>query len=252
MFHEYITIFCVECDHKVHVPVFCGDRFCEVCSVVRRSRIRNRIKFLINNVEFVSGSRLKHLTLTIPNQTDLPKMLRNLTKSFRRLRHTAFWKNNVRGGCFVLEITGANGNWHGHIHSLIDAYFIQWETLRNLWIRFSGGRGVWLSVIPKSQAIRYLTKYLSKPDTNTAGLQDISRALKSYRMFQPFGNWYKLSHKYIKPRCPCSKCGSRNSFELYAMYYGGQIRCYMDDDEVQAGGSGIPPPTETKYLELSA
>lgn len=242
IFHEFITIFCMDCNHRINVPVFCGDRFCSVCSEARRNRIRHRIEFLLNNVQLEPGMRIKHLTLTIPNSPDLPGMLKTLVAAFRKLRHTSFWKNKVAGGCFVLEVTGREGDWHGHIHAIINARFIQWETLRNLWIRFSKGRGVWLSVIPKAQAIKYLTKYLSKPDLPEACLSAVNSALKGYRMFQPFGTWYKLSAKYEKPMSKCFHCGSEHSFELYALYYGGQIRRYMDVEEAQAG-SPRPPPT---------
>lgn len=253
MFHDFITIFCLECNHTVKVPVYCGNRFCPICSKIRLLRVRHRIEFLLKGISFPPGTRLKHLTLTIPNQPDLPTMLKKLTSSFRKLRHTAWWKNHVIGGCFVLEVTGTEGNWHGHIHSIISAYYLKWETLRNLWIRFSGGRGVWISVIPRNEAIRYLSKYLTKPDLPDATLKLVSGALKGYRLFQPYGSWYGISNMYHRPLAKCSKCGAVKSFELYALYYGGWIRNYEDIDEIYGNAEKhTPVTTYIDFTETSA
>lgn len=240
MLHDYIAILCLNCGKKINVPVYCGNRFCTVCSGPRLSRIRKRITWLIGQVRVSKGMRLKHLTLTIPNQPDLPIMLKHLLKSFRKLRSTPFWKNHVNGGAFVIEVTGKADSWHGHLHMVIDATYLDWEKLKNLWIRFSSGRGVWISVIPGSQAVRYLTKYLTKPDVPDCDLSEINKSLKGFRLFQPFGSWYSVSGKYKPPKSKCSSCGAIGQFDLYYEYFGGSIRIAMTESEAKADSRGSP------------
>lgn len=228
--HEFITIYCECCGHTFDVPVYCGNRFCQVCNKPRLSRIRNRLDFLIHQVKQLPGMRLKHLTLTLPNQPDLPSMLKHLVKSFRKLRQSVWWKNHVSGGAFVLEVTGREGDWHGHIHTvLMGAYFV-WETLRNLWIRFSGGRGVWVNAIPQTEVVKYLTKYLTKPDLPETALALVNQSLKGYRMFQPYGSWYAFNNLYVKPKPICPKCQKIDTFGLYYEYFGGSIRHWGTSD----------------------
>lgn len=226
--------------HVINVPVYCGNRFCPVCSAPRRSRIRKRLQWLVGQVDRKPGFRMKHLTLTIPNQVDLPKMLKHLLKSFRKLRSTPFWKNHVDGGAFVLEVTGKEGDWHGHIHIVIHATYVDWDTLKNLWIRFSKGRGVWIKALPVSAVVRYLCKYLSKPDLPDTSLALVNVALKGFRMFQPFGTWYALSNAYVKPLSKCSHCGAMGQFDLYYSYFGGQIRIEMTDEEARNDARASP------------
>lgn len=217
---------CTECGHRLNVPVYCGDRFCPVCSKPRLSRVRRRLKFIIRNVKLEPGYTLKHLTLTIPNEIDLEKMLNRLTKSFRRLRSRAFWKNKVRGGAFVFEVTGIPGNWHGHLHILIESLYLPWETLRDLWIAISGGRGVYIKKIPMQQAIHYLTSYISKSPETSEHSSEISLYLKGRRLFQPFGTWHALVKGYNQAPCICQKCKGEQTFALCALIDGGMFQVW--------------------------
>ncbi|MCW7072266.1 MAG: protein rep, partial [Methanophagales archaeon] len=129
-------------------------------------------------------------------------------QSFRRLRQRAIWKNAVDGGCYVLEITGVPGNWHGHIHAVIYSRWMNWDKLLKVWIKVSGGRGVWIQNIPPSVAKNYITKYITKP----AGISDEAAAelefeIKGYRLFNPFGSWYNRNLEYRAEPYHCPRCG---------------------------------------------
>lgn len=230
--HQYITIRCMCCAHTMDVPVYCGNRFCPVCSRRRLSRVRRRLEWIIKNVRLYRAYGFKHLTLTIPNQTDLPTMVKQLIKSFRRMRQRAYWKNHVKGGAFVIEITGRPGNWHAHIHAIIEARYMDWSRIHKLWSLCSGGEGTHISRIPAGKVIGYLTKYLSKPDVPDQVSIEISDSLKGTRLFSPFGAWYALNSSYIdsKPSCPECKQSDLmlNDYVIYGHYrgsftkYGGQ------------------------------
>ena len=200
------------------MPIYCGDRFCAVCGAGRRARVRARIEFLIANTTPAANEGYKHLTLTVKNQPDLAPMLKHLAASFRRLRSHALWKQSVKGGAFVIEVTGTSGSWHGHLHIVMVSRFIAWTALRNLWQKVSGGIGVWIDEIPPNKASRYLTKYLTKPSVAPDELFVVNNSLYKFRLFQPFGDWHALNVKYEKPPHPCAKCGSTHWLPLAYLY----------------------------------
>ena len=146
-------------------------------------------------------------------------MLIHLIRSFRKLRLSAFWKHNIAGGAFVLEITGHPDNWHAHIHIVMVSYFVQQQHLVKLWLKYSGSRGVYINRITGKQAINYVSKYLSKPDCPDQIIPEINKALKGYRLFQPFGDWFSLIKKYVRPKSKCTECG-HNHFYPTDMIYG--------------------------------
>lgn len=214
MVHEFKSILCSFCGFEIRVPVYCGNRFCPICSGPRLARVQKRLNLLIKQIPFVKGCDLKHLTLTIMNCPDLDSMVANLVSSFRKLRHRRLWKSYVLGGAFVIEVTGDVGNWHAHIHSIIQSSYIPWKALLAEWMTCSNGRGVFIQRIPKREIVRYLTKYLSKngvaPDlANTTG-----QALTGYRLFQTFGKWHGISTKLARTPYPCPKCKSTSWIPL--------------------------------------
>jgi len=228
--HLFMTICCEHCGYKIDVPVYCGNRFCPVCGVARRMRVRNRLEFLAENVNSPPKTSMKFLTLTIPSQPDVYKMVRFILKSFRKLRQRSYWKKNVDGGAFVLEITGRPGYWHVHIHIVMMSNFMPFETLLQHWLSASGGRGVWIEEIPTNQIVKYLSKYLSKPSVPDDQLSDVNWALKGLRLFSPFGSWYNLNLKYIKPKAECPKCHSA-CWLPFDLVYGKHIEIFEKEVE---------------------
>jgi predicted nucleic-acid-binding Zn-ribbon protein len=216
--HRYRQLCCSHCGAEITVPIYCGNRFCPVCSRPRLSRVRRRLDFLIKNTSKESGYGLKFLTLTIPNQTDLQTMLQHLTRSFRRLRQRAEWKRRVLGGAFVLECSGSSSGWHAHLHAIVFAKYISFERLLRMWLRCSGGRGVYIKQIPPSVATGYLTKYLSKPAIADVDLQLAAEEIKRYRLFQPFGIWMALLKDFSETKPGCPNCGSHSFFPLDLIY----------------------------------
>lgn len=238
MIHNYLRIICSCCGERFDVPLYCGNRFCPICGYARRLRIRSRLQFLIENVNFQGDESIKHVTLTIPNQDDLPKMIIHLVQAFRKIRQTPFWKRHVSGGAFVIEITGKANDWHGHIHCVCQSGFIPWTQLRDLWKRHSGGIGVYITRIPKKAAVNYLTKYLSKSEVSEADQVIVSYSLKGMRFFQPFGLWYKIDRLYPKPKKACRSCNEISPYCLAYEMVGGSMSV-LKDVSPQAKGPPI-------------
>lgn len=206
--HRFTSIVCCVCGHEISVPVYCGDRFCPVCSRPRLARVRRRISFMVNNTEKRRDYSFKHLTLTVRSESNLPSMLRLLTRSFRKLRQRSLWKKVVRGGAFVLEVKQNDGFYHAHIHAIIYSRWFDWNRLLDLWIKCSGNRGVYIQRIPAAQIVRYLTKYVSKPCDADLGNGTAREELAKMRLFQPFGEWFNLNKIFEEEKYHCPDCGN--------------------------------------------
>ena len=218
--HSYRRLCCSHCGHEVTVPIYCGDRFCPVCSRPRLARVRRRLTFLCSFSSRSNGYALKFLTLTVQSEPDLQSMLSGLGKSFRRLRQRSEWRRRVLGGAYVFEVTKSVSGWHCHIHAIICSLYFPFERLLRMWMHCSSGRGVFIKAIPLGSAVGYLTKYLVKPSISDYDLPEAYSSLKGYRLFQPFGDWMSLLKKFvdIKPGCP--KCGGHCFYPLDLIYSG--------------------------------
>lgn len=205
--HGWRTLHCMKCGHSIHVVVDCGNRFCAICSKRRSRRIRNRLQQLLARNEQKPRAGLKMLTLSKANCISLDDGIRDLVKSFRRLRQRALWKYYVIGGAFVIEIKGRPGNWHPHIHAIIYSYYIPWQRLRSAWRSASGGTAVWINAVSNDRALNYVTKYISKGDHPPALSDEISTSLRRFRLFTRFGTWHNITLPKLRFECPCEVCG---------------------------------------------
>ena len=205
--HEYSTFYCCSCGNRLVVPVYCGNRFCDVCGGRRRARVRKRLDYMVKNTPHPAFHSLKALTLTVKSTPDLSAQIKLLQDSFTRLRARLWWKQRVVGGAYVIEVTHTEAGWHVHIHAILMAKFLPHSKLKALWKKVSGSSVVWISGLKNEAAITYLTKYLTKSETATAFEGELRRAFKGVRMFQPFGQWQMLRDKSAVATCLCNSCG---------------------------------------------
>lgn len=205
--HEFKAYACSHCGATFNAPVYCGDRFCSICTAPRRRRIRHRLLHLVNHVNPPQRYAFKHITLTIPNQPILESAVRILLGSFRRLRQRHCWKRHVKGGAFVIEVTGEPGRWHAHLHIIAESQFFPVYALARQWGACSPGRIVYIQVVRKTDIIKYVTKYLTKSAVSEASRLEVSHTLRRYRLFQPFGSWHGISPPPPAPRYACPTCG---------------------------------------------
>lgn len=233
MDHSYRTMRCMECGVVIEFPVSCGNRFCEVCTVSRRSRIRRKVQALMQAVELHHGETVKFLTLTIPNQSDPSSMLSVIQQSFRRLRQRAFFKSRVRGGITFYEITGEPGDWHVHLHAIIVGRYIPVEQLSQHWRAVSPGMIVHIKRLPIRAAVNYVTKYAMKTTLPLVDQFAVSRMLKGRRLFQPFGSLHAIAVAIPPATVQCSSCGE--SHWAYNGGCGAVTRLF--------GGNPVPPVT---------
>jgi len=230
----------MHCGDRHDVPVNCGDRFCPVCSISRRGRVRYRLSQLTKLVKPAFKYSTKFITLTQPNSSDLQAGVKQIMASFRRLRQTQFWRKYVDGGASVIEITGKKGAYHVHIHAVIHSRFIPQRLLSKMWEASSGGSIVWITRIPVAAVVSYLTKYLSKgvdvPDDDV----EMSNALRGVRLFQPFGTWHSPERKIPKHKSVCKIC-QHSEFGLLALPWVKYFDAVTPPSPDHSALSGSPP-----------
>lgn len=248
MLHPYTRIICESCGVVHTIPIYCGNRFCPVCQGARLARVRDRLNWLVDRAKATDTRGFRHLTLTIVSQSNLPQMIDKLIRSFKKLRSTRLWKDNVAGGSYVVEVTRSTAGWHAHLHIIIQSGFLPWTPLRNQWLKISGSPGCYIQRLPASAITTYLTKYLTKPDLDADDAASANAAMKNIRLFNPFGSWFAISRAYKRPLHPCKKCGRLGAWSIYSLHFGGQIVEMLDSDtlkpwsiaDVAARGQPIP------------
>jgi len=128
----------------------------------------------------------------------LAARLDKLYRSFRRLRSLRWWKARVQGGAAVVEVKrGADsGRWHPHLHLVVTGKYLDQKELSERWHRVTGDSYIVdVRLIHDGDAAAdYLTKYLTKPASNTLyrdanSLQELIVALHGRHQILTFGTW---------------------------------------------------------------
>lgn len=171
----------------------CHHRLCTPCAT-ERSRIIAQ-----NVIDQIGDRRVRFITLTLRHGTEpLADLLDRLYASFKVLKRTKLWKQNVTGGVAFLEIkrTAFGEHWHPHFHILCEGNYIEKTRLQDAWLACTGDSFCADIRLPHSNAIvaREVTKYASKPLSTTFVhdrdcLDEAIVALKGRRMCCTFGTW---------------------------------------------------------------
>lgn len=217
MGHDFITIYCAQCGFEHAIPKYCGDRFCPECGRRRLFLTKQRLEALITAAKTDGRHRLKHIVLTLRNQSNCGAMVRDLLRSFKKLRDGALWKNKVSGGCYIIEVTGGENDWHVHLHILAYSTYFPQKQLSAAWKKVSNSFIVWVSDASKGNLCNYLLSYVTKAPLDVVSKAEVNQALRGTRMFQPFGDWHSMQLPKFKYRFMCPDCNSSiwlSEFEL--------------------------------------
>lgn len=172
----------------------CHDRFCPRCANARAAEIR----LALNDLCRKGTIRFVTLTLASKPTDSLRKQLDLLKTSFRYLRASKVWEDNVKGGAAFLEITrGEKGDrWHVHYHLLCDTAWLPQGDLSRTWLAITRtSHRADVRPVKDGNAINYITKYATKAvktellDTPHI-LDETMLALKGERLCFCFGDWY--------------------------------------------------------------
>jgi hypothetical protein len=175
------------------VSATCHDRFCVPCAAARACVIRRNLATQMADEPY----RLITLTLRA-RQTHLSAQIDRLYACFKRLRSTALWTENVRGGFAILEVTWnvEDHHWHPHLHIIATGNYIPHKRLSDEWLRITGDSFiVHLALIRSAgHAARYVTKYVTKPLSDSVSklpsrLEEAVSAFKGRKLIICFGDW---------------------------------------------------------------
>ena len=182
-----------EPNHYRIAASYCHDRFCRPCANAR-SNVAGQ-----NLIRQLGCGRLRFVTLTLKSTVeDLCSLVDKLYKSFRRLRTHKLWQHKVDGGAAFLEVkwNEARQRWHPHLHLIVEGRYLPQALLKDAWRRVTGNSTI-VDIRPIANgrsAARYVTKYASKPLSNTFlnrpdKLQEAIVALRGTRLALTFGTW---------------------------------------------------------------
>lgn len=174
----------------------CHDRFCLPCA-------QTRSKVIAANVaERLGNTVCRFFTFTLRHRdAPLADLIDALYAAFTDLRRHPFWRKSQKGGIAFLEVKRSHDGltWHPHLHVLGQGKFIDNKKLANVWHSITGDSFIVdvRLVRRNDDAIRYVTKYASKPfdpslfrDPNALALA--VHGLASRRMVKTYGSWRGL------------------------------------------------------------
>lgn len=181
-------------DSSGEVKVFassCHDRWCPMCAGQKASYAKEQTQLYLESLRHP-----RMLTLTLKNDPgDLKSQIDFLTASFRTLRQRAFWKKNVTGGIWFLQVKRGkdSGCWHPHLHIILDGYSMEHSDLSALWKQVTfNSPVVWIEAVHDIEnAAKYVARYCSRPamlaDMPLIDRVEVISALFRRRMAGTFG-----------------------------------------------------------------
>lgn len=175
----------------------CRDRFCTPCAATRARTVAHAI------IGLLGDQPARFITLTIrSNDAPLTEQIDRLYRSFRRLRKTTLWVRHCYAAAATLEVTRnkTTQRWHPHLHVLAKGKYIPHADLKAEWLRITKDSPIVdiRLVKHREKAIRYLSKYVTKPmtheyDTQPDALAEAITALKGRRLILLTGEWKNLT-----------------------------------------------------------
>lgn len=141
----------------------CRLRWCPICTAARFVHLREVVRDYALSVRSP-----KLLTLTMRHTREaLAVQISALYKHFRNFRLQKHIKRKIRGGVWFFQIkrSGRTGEWHPHLHCIIDADFIDKVKLSQDWLRTTGDS--FIVDIRKIQEPKkvadYVSRYVARP-----------------------------------------------------------------------------------------
>lgn len=181
----------------------CRDRLCPRCQRSRGLAIRERV---LSVVQTFNAPRFATLTLA-HREESLDSMRRRAADAFRLLRQQPEWRERVKSGVWVIEVTlnAASGKWHLHVHLLIDGTFFPQALLSKVWHRVTGDSMICdIRAVPdRAKAVAYMADYVAKPVElsiwDPERIREFASAMHGVRMVHTFGKAHKATVEAAEP-----------------------------------------------------
>lgn len=141
----------------------CRDRLCPRCQVERARTTRSKIQGQVTAYDSVRMITLTQVHVDEPLSSSMDR----LHESFRRIRKSELWRNNVRRGVYAIEITRnvATARWHVHVHVLCEGNFIAQRQLSTQWLLATGDSSIVdiRLISSREKGVKYICDYVCKP-----------------------------------------------------------------------------------------
>lgn len=181
----------------------CHLRWCPLC-------IRTKTFVITQNTAawIVRHPKAKFITVTLKhNSASLADQVDRLYDCFRKLRRRKWFLRITKGGIWFFQIkkSKSDGNWHPHIHCLVDAEFVPQKRLSAEWLEITGDSMIVdvKAIKDPMKAAKYVARYAAAPcrlcDFDRATAVDIVRSLHGRRIC---GTWGTGSEIKLAPQKP--------------------------------------------------
>ncbi len=147
----------------------CRLRWCPMCSAAKKGWLTGQVAGWLKIV-----AEPKFLTLTLKHSdAPLDHQVNWLYKYFIKLRREKFWKKFVRGGVWFFQVKRGkkSGQWHPHLHILLDSDYMQQTSLSWLWDQITKGSKI-VDIRPVKNVettVDYVARYATAP----AAMEDL-------------------------------------------------------------------------------
>lgn len=172
----------------------CRCRLCPLCAQARAGQVTDRVMKATRDAD-----ALRFLTVTLAHSdAPLREQLDRLYACYRELRRHPSYKAHVWGGIATLEVerNAETGQWHPHLHILIDGSYWPHAQIKAAWHAVTGDSTiVHITKVPSRLKIaRYVAKYASKPAKlhtwPPAAVREFAEAIHRRRMLIATGNMH--------------------------------------------------------------
>lgn len=170
----------------------CRQRWCPMCAGQKSKYAKESTRRWLDDLEMP-----KFLTLTLKHQEgELLPQLQFLQDAFRTLRQRVYWKRNVTGGIWFLQVHRSkhDGNWHPHLHVVLEGKYMVHGDLSELWDQVTYGSPVvhLVGIDDNEKAADYVARYAARPakmeEQPIADRIEIMEALHGKRLSGTFGS----------------------------------------------------------------
>lgn len=206
----------------VHSYHKCNLRICPACSKRRKGRFYRKYLPYLSSLPQDRTNFLYFLTISPKNYTDLESGLKHIKASWSKFIRSKYVRERIKGGLYVIEIKGSEGNWNIHLHSICYGRWLDNKVrlhknskIVRLFMA-SSNRPVNIHITRQGSSrftLNYMLKYISANKDDFFSVRDV--ALYTHftyrrRLIHGFGSMYNLK----LPKVPhyCVKCGSIQHF----------------------------------------
>lgn len=228
----------------------CRLRWCSLCSTARRNWITHQVADWIR-----SSSYPKFLTVTLKH-SDAPLLhqVNSLYEYFRKFRHAKFVADSAKGGIWFFQIKRAqpSGQWHPHIHCVVEGKYMQQRRLSRLWNQITFGSKI-VDIRPirdPDKAAGEVARYASSPaDLVTMNSDDYFDIFQSLHSRKACGTWGSARSVSLKQPAASDKASWRSVGD-WSTVKNCQGQFAEADVIVKAWLTQTPLPADISMLEV--